>query len=123
MKQEQDKQEEENKVRKRTFPVDISNIGKLIYDVQQSENKKNKLLQPIYTQSFASKQQESKVSSEWLKMSLSRYDSQHTTQQAFQKHDITPPSNPLFSSSQANLSASKLVRTSSNPYLPINKSH
>ena len=99
MKQEQDKQEEENKDRKRPVPVDISHIGNL---------KKNKLLQPIYSQDFATKQQESKVSSEWLKSSISRFDSHSTTFQAFTKQDMSPHFPPFFTPSQANFSASEL---------------
>ena len=120
MKQVQDELHEENKDRKRPVPIYRANTGKITSNVQQSEQKKTKLFEPVYSQSFASEQQEYKPSSEWLKSSFPIYDSHSTAKQAVTKQAISPT--PFFSSGRANFSASGIVHPSSRPYLTCNKS-
>ena len=108
VKQEQVEQSEQNKVRKRQVDMETSRAdsGKVIHDVPQSENKKNKLFEPIYCQSFH--QQESKESSDCMELSISGYCSLGRTQQWFRK-DIRPPhSAPFPPSSISYTSASDL---------------
>ena len=101
---------EENKDRTRQVDMETSSVDsrKVIYDVRQSENKKTKLFEPIYCQSFLQKQEESKQSSEWMKQSNSGYYSQVGTQPWFQKDNKPSHSAHFPPSSIANTSASDL---------------